>query len=620
MREAEVAVTFQPAGKTVHVLRETHVAEAAVGAGLVLNLPCGGEGVCGKCRVQLRAGAISPTVVERQVFSASELAEGWRLACQTRVQEPAVVEVPETSLTSSFHKILARTHAAEPSRLDPAVRKVYLELPLPTRHDDLPDLVRLEQGLGPFSIGLGLLRDLPMRLRSDAFRGTAVLMDGELIDWESGDTRAQAYGVAVDVGTTTLAAALLDLNTGRQLEVVSRLNPQTRCGDDVLSRILYTQQPAGLTQLQELILAAADEMIGQLCQATGVERRQIYEVTFSGNTTMQQLLCAIDPKPLGEMPFVPTIGRALSVPADELKLSLHARGRAIIMPVIGGFVGGDTVAGILATDLDESPGPTLLVDIGTNGEIVLFANGQLWASSTAAGPAFEGARILHGMRGSVGAIEKVVMLDGRLRINVIGDVPPIGLCGSALIDLVAELLRGGVITPEGRLLSAEQLPADAPADLAARLTMYEGRAAFILAPAEETGTGKPILLTQRDVRELQLASGAIRAGIQLLLKRAGLTPADLDGLLVAGGFGNFVRRKNAQRIGLLPPETPRHRIRYQGNTSLAGAQLVALSLEARSLAEDLARRAQHVDLSCDGDFHMTFAEAMIFPDAEGVAE
>lgn len=619
MRETEVRVTFGPAGKTTYVLPDTQLAEAAAGAGLTLNLPCGGEGVCGKCRVQVRSGAAAPTLAEQQAYSPAELAAGWRLACQARVCAAAEVDVPDASLASSFHKILARTHAAEPDQLDPAVRKVQVQLPPPTRRDDLPDLVRLERAVGPFSVGLDLLRALPQRFRRDGFRGAAVIMDGELIDWEPGDAPSAAYGAAVDLGTTTLVASLLDLASGRQVEVVSRLNPQTRCGDDVLSRILHTHKPHGLTQLQELIAAAVNDMLGQLCQQAGVARRQVYEVVLAGNTTMQQLLCGIDPQPLGEMPFVSSIGRSLSLTAAELGFELHPRARAIVMPVIGGFVGGDTVAGILATDLDESPGPTLLVDIGTNGEIVLFANGRLWAASTAAGPAFEGARILHGMRGCVGAIEKVVV-DGRLRCNVIGDVPPSGLCGSALIDLAAELLRAGLLTPEGRLLAPTQLPRDVPDHFAARLIAYESRPAFLLAAAEETASGKPIVLTQRDIRELQLASGAIRAGIRLLLARAGLTPADLDGLFVAGGFGNFVRRKNAQRIGLLPPETPRHRIRYQGNTSLAGAQIAALSLEARALADDLARRAEHVDLSCDPQFQTAFADAMLFPDAEGVAE
>ena len=262
-------------------------------------------------------------------------------------------------------------------------------------------------------------------------------------------------------------------------------------------------------------------MIGQLCQKAGIPRERIYEIAFAGNTTMQQLLCGVDTSALGEVPFAPATGRALTFPAAELGLHIHPRGSGYVMPVIGGFVGGDTVAGVLATGMAEADGPTLFVDIGTNGEIVLQAGGKLRAASTAAGPAFEGARISCGMRGCTGAIEKVVV-DGRLRTNVIGNVPPVGLCGSGLIDVAAELLRHGLLTPQGRLQTPDQLPSDVLPDLAQRLVLHEGKVAFLLASAAETGGDRPIVLTQRDLRELQLATGAIRAGIAILLRQAGL--------------------------------------------------------------------------------------------------
>jgi uncharacterized 2Fe-2S/4Fe-4S cluster protein (DUF4445 family) len=276
-------------------------------------------------------------------------------------------------------------------------------------------------------------------------------------------------------------------------------------------------------------------------------------------------------------------------------------------------VGGDTVAGILATNLVNKPGPALLVDIGTNGEIVLWAKGKLTAASTAAGPAFEGARISCGMQGSAGAIEKVIV-DGRLRINVIGNVPPAGLCGSGLIDVAAELLRHKVLSPQGKLRTPDELPDDVLPDLIERVVLNEGKVAFMLASEEDSATGKAIVLTQRDFRELQLATGAIRSGIGILLKRAGLKAQDLQEVYIAGGFGNFIRRSNAQRIGLLPGQLEHHKIRYSGNTSLAGARLGALSLRARGLAEEIARRTEHVDLSTDPDFQELFAEAMIFPE------
>jgi uncharacterized 2Fe-2S/4Fe-4S cluster protein (DUF4445 family) len=614
MRDAEIPVIFQPRGETVYVLKGTRLPEAAAGAGIVLDLPCGGEGVCKKCRVQVPNGDGEPTAAEQEAFSSDELRAGFRLACQSAVSGPMTVVVPQTSLLAAQNQILAQSSETIRSANDPAIRKCYVELTPPSRGDDDPDLVRLEKAIGPFSIDLPLLRDIGAKLRESDFQGTAVLADHHLIDFEPQNTVTEAFAVATDVGTTTLVSVLLDLHTGQELAVASRLNPQTRFGDDVLSRILYAERDGGLQSLHQAVVGAIDEMVGQLCDEAKVSRQRIYELSFSGNTAMQHLLCRVDPSPLGKVPFVATAGRGLWLSAAELGLDVHPRAMAYILPVIGGFVGGDTVSGILATGLSDLAGPTLFVDIGTNGEIVLWANGKLTAASTAAGPAFEGARISRGMRGSVGAIEKVVF-DGHLHLNVIGNVAPVGLCGSALIDIAAELLRHGLLTPEGRLQAPDQLPSTVPGELAAQIVADNGRVAFLLAPAAETGDGKPIALTQRDLRELQLASGAIRAGTTILLEHAGLRAADLDAVLMGGGFGNFIRRSNAQRIGLLPPEIEHRRIRYRGNTSLAGARLVTLSQQARQMAEELAERTQHVDLSAHPGFSTMFADAMIFPSA-----
>jgi len=613
MAASDVPVTFEPLGKTVRVRSRTRLMEAALEAGVPLDLPCGGEGVCGKCRVVVRRGAAEPGPADREVFSPEELAHGFRLACQCLVAGPMTVEIPETSILASHYQIVSRAEGTSPAPGDPVVSKRYVELPKPRRGDEVADLGRMERLLGALEVGLPLLRRLPGRLRRAQFRGTAVLAGRELIDFEPGNTEAESFAVAVDVGTTTLVAVLLDLNTAEELAVVSRLNPQTSFGDDVLSRIVHARQSnENLNQLHRLVVEAVDGMIGELAEQTGIARQRIYEVTFSGNTTMQHLLCRIDPRYLGEVPFVPATGRAVLVDAARLGLRIHPRGKAYALPVIGGFVGGDTVSGILATRLAEAEGPSLLLDIGTNGEIVLLAGGNLQAAATAAGPAFEGARISHGMRGCTGAIEKITV-DGQVHTSVIGGGPPVGLCGSALIDLGAELLRHGIVTRDGRMCTPHDLPDSLLPEIRGRIVTHDDQTAFLVAAETETGTGKRIVLTQRDVRELQLASGAIRAGIVILLRRAGLEPADLDRVLIAGGFGNFIRRSRAQRIGLLPPEIATDRIHYQGNTSLAGARLVALSRRARQQAEQLARRTEHVDLSTDPGFQHAFAEAMIFP-------
>jgi uncharacterized 2Fe-2S/4Fe-4S cluster protein (DUF4445 family) len=614
MPDAHFLVVFQPAGRAVRVPEGTPVLEAAAGAGLPLEAPCGGEGTCGKCRVLVRDGAGPPCPADQRFFHPAEVDAGWRLACQSVVRSPMSVEIPADSLLGARHKILAEAQAAPMPAADPPVVKRFLQLPPPERGDDVSDLGRMERAIGPVDAALDVLRHLPRRLRDAEFCGTAVLADGRLLDFEPGDTRGECFVAAVDVGTTTLVAVLADPATGRQAAVASRLNPQTAFGDDVLSRILHAQEsPRGLDELRDAVVRAVDEMLGELAAEAGVDRRRIYGVSFAGNTTMQQLLLGIDPRHLGEVPFVPVVSGPVLLPAAQLGVSIHPRARAYVLPVIGGFVGGDTVAGMLATDLADLPGPTLFVDIGTNGEIVLAADGKLSAASTAAGPAFEGARIAHGMRASAGAIEKVVVADGRLQITTIGGERPIGLCGSALIDVAAELLRHRVLAPDGRLRTAGELPEGVSEDLRARLVEHEGKTVFGLVGAEASGHGRPVFLTQRDFRELQLASGAIRAGITILLRRAGLRPEDLDSVLLGGAFGNYIRRTNARRIGLLPGHVPPERIRFHGNTSLAGARLVILSRQARAIAEELARRTEHVDLSGDPDFRWAFAEAMVFP-------
>ena len=613
MERPDAAVTFQPAGRSIAVRPGTRLVDAAMDAGVPLDMPCGGEGVCGKCRVVVRRGIGPPGPAEQDTLSQEDLDQGVRLACQTSVDGSMTVEVPETSLLASYHQIFAETAGAGQRRTDPALTKQYVELPPPARGDYAADLVRLRRALGPVDVDLQLLRELPGRLRQTEFRGTAVVAGGTLIDFEPGDTSRASFAVAVDVGTTTLVAMLVDLNTGEELAVTSRLNPQTGFGDDVLSRILHAQGgDDNLGELHGLVVRAIDEMIGQLAEEAKVGREQIYEATFSGNTTMQHLLCRIDPRFLGEVPFVPATDTHVLCEAARLGLHIHPRGRAYVLPIIGGFVGGDTIAGMLATRLAEADGPSILVDIGTNGEIVLATDGKLWAAATAAGPAFEGARILHGMRGCTGAIERVTV-DEELRTTVIGGVPPVGICGSALIDLGAELLRHKIVAPNGRLQVPDQLPDDVLPDMRRRVIAHDGQVAFLVADEAETGSGKPIVLTQRDIRQLQLAGGAIRAGIVLLLRRAGIEPSDVHQVLVAGGFGNYIRRSRAQRIGLLPPEIPRERIRYQGNTSLAGARLVAISQSARRQAEQLAQQTEHIDLSTDHGFQWAFADAMIFP-------
>ncbi len=617
MKRREFQIVFEPAGRRVFALPGTPLFEAAARAGLLLQSPCGGGGRCGKCRVRVVAGACPPTPACRAALGPAAIGAGWRLACQARLHGDLVVDVPAAALYETAQQILVRADDA-PAALRPAVAKRCADFGTPTAADARADLERVRHALRPLDcpeIGLDLLRRLPGLLRQSAFRATATVADGELIDLEPGDTSGACFGVAVDLGTTTVVGVLVNLATGAEAAVEAMLNPQAAFGDDVISRIrLCRDDPGGLAQVQGVILGALNTLVEALVRSAGVDRRQLYEIVLAGNTAMQQIACGLSPAALGEVPFVPVFRDALFLRAADLGLAIHPGGRIYVFPQIGGFVGGDTVAGILASRLDRESGSALLVDIGTNGELVLAHDGVLTAASVAAGPAFEGARMSCGMRATAGAIEKLVIARD-LRMNVIGNARPAGLCGSGLIDAVAELLRAGLLDPSGRLRAPDELPAGLPAPLRHRVLARGGRVEFLLAPAAETASGQPLVLTQRDIRELQLANAAMRAGIRILLARRGLQAGDLDRVLLAGAFGNFIRRNQARRIGLLPPVAT-DRIRCIGNASLMGAKQALRSVDEKAAAAAAAIAAHHVDLSLAPEFQEAFSEAMLFPDAD----
>jgi uncharacterized 2Fe-2S/4Fe-4S cluster protein (DUF4445 family) len=613
MREKYCRVTVQPQGQVLSVLPGTTVIEAVASIGVTIDTPCGGAGTCGKCRVQVTEGASAPSVADQKTFSNAEIQAGWRLACQTSVRNDITIHIPASSLFADQHQIL-ESSGGEKVEIVPAIRKLFVEMPAPSLDDETPDLLRLEQAVGPFKTDIELLRKLPDLLRACEFKGTAVLADHWLIDFEAGDTTSQAYGIAFDIGTTTLVGVLLDLRTGEEKALTSRMNPQIRFGDDVLSRINHsTSCPDCLEDIQGVLTHELATMIETLCREASVKQQQIYEVTLAGNTVMQQILCGINSRFLGEVPFVPAHARGLILAARRLGIPIAHCGMAYVFPIVGGFVGGDTAAGMLATRILEREAPALMVDIGTNGEIVLVHNGRLLSASTAAGPAFEGARITCGMRAARGAIEKVV-LDSDAHLGTIGNTPPSGICGSGLIDLVAELLNCGIVTQEGQLLPPSELPSQLPKALGKRVRVTaDGSTEFLVASRSRGQAEEPIVLTQRDIREVQLGAGAIRAGTSILLKKAGIRAGDIRSVLLAGGFGNFIRRNHAQRIGLLPAGIDHERIAYVGNASLSGAKWALLSVEARKRVEAIARQTEHVDLSRDPDFQAEFAEAMIFP-------
>ncbi len=615
MLENTVRVIFQPYGRIVRVPAGSTVREAASLAGIPLEYPCGGQGTCGKCRVTMPGVQSPPTTAELSLLSADERAAGTRLACQTRVHESVTVEIPESSMLQGKNQILTGRATSASPVLDPPVRPIPVKMPVPTLADDRPDAERLLASVPADSIAPALLYELPGLLREHSFQGTAMVASGCVIDFIGGVTKPPCLAAAFDIGTTTLVGELFDLRTGAICGSASRMNPQTIFGDDVLSRISHASRgPEALLEVHTTVISALNEMLAAMSAQAGTAVEKIYEIAVSGNTTMGHFVAGLNPGALGMVPFVPVARRSLTLKPGGLGIAMNPRGRVYVLPVIGGFVGGDTVAGITATRLDESERPALLIDVGTNGELALIHNGGLSATSCAAGPAFEGARISCGMRAAAGAIEAVELSDDVQR-TTIGGVPPIGLCGSGLIDLVAELLRKGILQSQGLFTPRDALPENLSPALRDRVVDHAEGAAFVLAHADETRMQRPLLFTQRDVRELQLATGAIRAGISILLKRANLEPAELGHVYVAGGFGNYIRLVNAQRIGLLPGALREEQFSFAGNTSLEGARAAALSLGARARAEAISAATRHFDLSCDPEFHTEFAMAMFFPDA-----
>ena len=437
-----------------------------------------------------------------------------------------------------------------------------------------------------------------------------ILMDGDPVEILCDPHPNGRLGAAVDLGTTTVAGTLFDLATGNALATCADMNRQIQAGDDVISRIAAIRtDPQALHRLHALAVETLNSLLGTLCEKSGQRTSDIHRVTVAGNTTMQQILLGIDPSPLGEKPFTPAFTDAQTVPAAPLGLTTHPGAELIVFPQIGGFVGGDTVAGLLAMHADTLDKPTLFVDIGTNGEIALLHDGHIFAASTAAGPAFEGARIRQGMRATAGAIDQIWTQSGTLRYHVIGSMIPKGLCGSALIDAAAILFQLGLISPAGAL----EVPADPPKELnsqfISRLTETGHGMNFGLALDRD---GKHLVsLTQQDVRELQLASGAIRAGIDTLLAKAGITAADLNTIQLAGGFGNYIRCEHAMRIGLLP-SLPRARIQFIGNASLTGAKRALLAQSEMHRAQAIRQKTLHVELASEPGFSDCFMDAMFF--------
>ena len=599
-------VRFLPSDRVTRVPVGTALFAAANWIGLPIDSTCGGRGTCGKCKVQVFEGRFDVNPADHRLLRAAEIEDGWRLSCQAQIQEdtrclvPQLMRMPKAATMGVGRLVL----------LDPNVRKVHLVLEGPDLDDQRSDLERVHDGLAvdgyQVRADLEVLQSLPLTLRQSDFEVTAVVAGDELLAVEPGDSTEQAFGIAFDVGTTTIVGTLMSLVSGRAVGVGSKLNAQASHGADVISRISHAM--AGPEQLEELrsqVLGNLNDIINELCQVNQISSERIYEAVVVGNATMLHLLLGINPQALSVTPFSPVFRQALDLPARSVGLQIHPNGRLQTLPCLGAYVGADIVAGTLACGLAQEERLRLFVDVGTNGEIVLGSSGRVLATAAPAGPAFEGSQIRCGMRATDGAIEGVVLGD-TVELQVIGTDSPRGICGSGLVDIVAQLRLVGLLDRSGRLKKPDEAVGHR---LAARLIEVEGSRAFSLADG--------VYLTQRDIRELQFAKGSIATGTEILMRILGITAADLDQVLLGGSFGTYLNPQSARIIGLVPP-LALSRIASVGNTAGEGAKMALLSFRERQVAGDLPSRVEYVELSGRTDFNDAFIEQLAFPDLEGL--
>ena len=619
-----VADPRDPASRrTLTVAPGTTILKAAHAGGVDITATCGGRGRCTSCRVKFLVGLPPPPTIMDEVQLGDDLVrEGYRLACQCVLHEAVTVQPAPPLDERAFQILGAGPGVRELGRvtLDSGIAKQVVKVTLPREeHHQTSDLEQLLEavGLTTADVGPAVVQGLPSALRDDPAGVTVTTFAAgggrqRILSVERGDTAAMKFGLAIDIGTTSVVTTLVELESGEQLGSVSSLNPQAVFGGDLMSRIAFAQfNPGNLRKLHTRIVGLLNQHIAQICNDSGVLAKWIYKVVVVGNTCMHHILLGIDPSHVGLAPYAPVMRHALTLSARELFLKVAPEARVCLLPLVAGFVGADAVGVALATRIYESAEIRIAVDIGTNGEVLLGSRERLWACSAPAGPALEGAQIRHGMRGALGAIDRV-RVDDDIHVHTIGEADALGICGSGIIDLLAGLLDGGVIDWTG-LIQVDARDS-LPPKLGERIVMRgEERQVIVLRPGE-AGARQEIVLTQDDVRQVQLAKGAIASGVMMLQHVAGVPSDTVAELMLAGGFGNYVSIESALRIGLIPP-LPRERIRYVGNAASLGAQLCLVSETERARAEAVAGRIEHVSLAAHPDFEEIFVDCMNFPRA-----
>jgi len=609
-------IHFQPLGSKVESERGKTILDLARKAGVSIESICNSLGKCGKCKVVVRSGQSSlnpPTSSELKTLSEQEFRSGKRLACQARVLTLAniVAEIPEES-RRGHHRLLAS--GVEPKiGLAPAVSKVVLKLPPATLKDLRADDDRLLEILRKrarvrATLSPGIHRDLPRALREKSWTTTVTLFrKEEVIKAEPGDTAGSLYGMAVDVGTTKVVAYLIDLNTGETVSTESMPNPQIPFGEDLMSRISYVMKDKnGAAQLQKAIVDGVNELMAKLCGNRGIEADEILETMVVGNTAMHHMFFGIPAEHVAAAPYAPAVRTSLSMNPGHIGLNTYPFGRVSSLPNIAGFVGADAVADLVSSGLYKDKDIGMMIDIGTNTEIIAGNKERLISCSCASGPAFEGAHIRYGMRASTGAIERVWIdpVKKGVSIRTIDDAPARGICGSGIVDTVSEMFKAGILDSSGKISNS--------AGLAGVRKGGNGLPEFVLVKGNKTATGQDITIAQHDIQEIQLAKAAIFTGVSVLMKKLKVRCSELKRVYAAGAFGTYVDATSAISIGMYP-DVPVDRIKFIGNAAGSGARMCLKSTKMRDLADTLSRKVEYVELASEKSFQNEFAMAMFLP-------
>ena len=590
-------VRFVPAEKTIDVQPGTTVMKALLAAGLELDAPCGGRGVCGKCRV---------TIIDSH-------GEHQALACQTEIHTDMTVDITRKD---SGHRILMGGISRD-IKLSPAVKTFRVKIPQPTTSDlrscweRVKDAVAKAAGITNAADIMPdpvVASELYMVLTRNNFDVEVLMMGNNIIGVTA--PGSPILGIAYDIGTTTIAGYLMDLRTGEQVSQSSLLNPQVKYGADVIMRTKYTIEN-GLEGPTQSVRKALSEIADKMLSETSFDKNYVYAVTVVGNTCMHHLFSGISPASLAYAPYTPAITEPIVANTREFGFSINPCAKLMLLPNIAGFVGADTVGAALASEMDKKEELTLLIDIGTNGEMVLGTKDYLATCSTAAGPAFEGALITFGMRGAEGAIDHVSFEEGRLEYTVIGGGKPAGICGSGIIDLLSELVRTGIVESGGRMKAPDELSNG----LEKYMGYYKGQRCIVLAGKDISATDEDIVFTQKDVREVQLAKGAMAAGIQMLYRRLGVSSSEIKSIMIAGAFGNYMKPSSACGIGLIPKELKENVVAV-GNAAGQGAKISLLSVEEYKRAEKLSMSMDYLELAADPAFQDVFVDQLEFPGDE----